>query len=53
MSTRCTVSPPKESAQEFSFSVRNFLSASAQGGGQTHWNFNVPYIICGTSIFLT
>ncbi len=27
--------------------------ASTQGGGQTRWNFNVPYIICGTSMFLT
>jgi hypothetical protein len=27
--------------------------ASTQGGGQTHRNFNVPYIICGTSMFLT
>jgi hypothetical protein len=31
------ITPPKE---------------STQGGGQTHRNFNVPYIICGTSMFL-
>jgi hypothetical protein len=27
--------------------------AFTQGGGQTRRNFNVPYIICGTSMFLT